>query len=115
MDNILDFLTGKSAGKHFCEVRFACKLQETGEGGAVQVKVQAKAHLMWVNLHNSMMDRSQSVARSRNCIFLVLGPSNSQKNIFCQVPSCSRPLSIMTVSDEPISDAMMCEGEFPSW
>jgi hypothetical protein len=33
--------------------------------------------------------------------FLVRGPSNSQKNIDCQVPKTMRPFSIMTSSDAP--------------
>ena len=44
----------------------------------------------------------------------VRGPSNSAKKMDCQRPRASRPFSIHTVSDEPISAVLMCESEFPS-
>ena len=53
MDNLLDFLTGKSGGKRLGKLGSAGKLEKAGEGRAVKLKIQAKAHLMWVNLHDS--------------------------------------------------------------
>ncbi len=79
VDNILDFFTGQSTGEQLGKVRSAGQLQKTGEGTAVQVKVQAKAHLVRVNLHRSITSGDHCAASSRQWIFLVLGPSNSQK------------------------------------
>ena len=45
---------------------------------------------------------------------LVLGPSNSQKNIPCQVPNSSRPPITGIVMFEPVSVALMWAEELPS-
>ena len=42
------------------------------------------------------------------------GPSNSQKNIPCHLPSRSRPSSTMSAADEPARAALTWAGEFPS-
>ena len=46
--------------------------------------------------------------------FRDLGPSNSQKKIFCQVPKTRRPFSTITVTELPIIDVLIWLSEFPS-
>jgi len=47
-------------------------------------------------------------------IFLLRGPSNSQKKIPCHVPSCNDPPLIRICSLQPIRELLQCESEFPS-
>jgi len=44
----------------------------------------------------------------------LLGPSNSQKKMPCQVPRTSLPPSTNSVSEMPTRLALMCAGELPS-
>ena len=48
------------------------------------------------------------------CSLRFLGPSNSQKNILCQVPSIKRPPDTSTVSAEPTRLVLTWAGELPS-
>jgi hypothetical protein len=117
VDKGMDFILGETLAEEIGKLPPSGELQEAGKGLLIQLFAQAETDVLGVDGHGRGGENGgyyNAAGRMRQWILLLRGPSNSQKNIFCQVPSTRLWSAIKTVREDPMRDAMMWAGELPS-
>ena len=75
---------------------------------------QSTPQMKCSSINALLKHRAHSLAQIFMKTFRVLGPSKSQKKIFCQVPRTRRPFSTSTETELPIIEALIWLSAFPS-